>query len=609
MVTWRRGVFVAAALASAGCTGQIEGPAVGGPGTPGTNTGPNGTPSQGSGAGKAVGSTGGNTGSGGNGSGASSSSSGGNTSNNGTSGSTSDPGNPVASRCVNGVPTTSQLSRLTHVEYDNTIRDLAGLTTQPSQMLAPDTTGSVDQRAWDGYQNAADTVSAAIVADPTARQKVLGCATGAADDTTCITQFVTTFGQKAFRRPLTTAEVTKFTSIYTNRATVTATGTADEAVQLILRSFLLSPSFLTKAETAEVQEDGKIALSSYEIATRLSYMIWSSAPDDALLDAAKNGALNDSAGVLKQAQRMVADPKARNMVSAFHTAYAKMGDGTRWVGYQREPKYYAGFNDASVAAASAETAKFFDYTVFDANGTFHDLLTSTVGFVNASLAPIYGITGGSYGTDLVKVDLDPATRPGVFTRAGFLSAYSLYDRSSPILRGAFLQKQVLCTDIGAPPPDAASTPVPNDPSLTTNRARTDAQTAGSACVGCHHEVINPTGFALEAFDAIGAVQSKEHDNGAPIDSTSSVPINDTQTVDVKGPADLMNAIANSREAQACYARRWVEYAYQRAATAQDYCTVETLSTKLTDSGYKVVDLIADLTQSQYFRYRAVEVTQ
>ena len=603
MFTWRRGVFVAAALVSAGCTGQIEGPAVGGPGT-GT-TGPNGNPSQGSGSGNAVGSSGGKTGSGGNGTSGSSSSSGGSTAGNGTSGSTSDPGNPATSRCTTGIPTTSQLPRLTHVEYDNTIRDLVGLTMQPSQMLAPDTTGSVDQRAWDGYQAAADAVSAAIVADPTARQKAVGCAT---DDMNCITQFVTTFGQKAFRRPLTTAEVTKFTSIYTNRATVTATGTLDEAVQLILRSFLLSPSFLTKAETNEVQEDGKIALSPYEIATRLSYMIWSSAPDDALLDAAKNGALKDSAGVLKEAQRMVADPKARSMVGAFHNAYAKMGEGTRWVGYQREPKYYANFSDASVTAASAETAKFFDYTVFDAKGTFHDLLTSTVGFVNSNLASVYGVSG-SFGADLVKTDLDPATRPGVFTRAGFLAAYSLFDRSSPILRGAFLQKQVLCTDIGAPPPDAASTPVPTDPNLKTNRARTDAQTSGDACVGCHHALINPTGFAMETFDAIGAVQVKEHDNGEPIDATATVPINDVETVDVKGPADLMNAIADSREAQACYARRWVEFAYQRAATAQDYCTVETLSTKLTDSGYKVVDLIADLTQSQYFRYRAVEVTK
>jgi hypothetical protein len=580
----------------------LEGPAVG--------TGPNGGPSQGSGAGKGTATGGSNTGA--TGSGASSNGSGGNGSSSGGSGGTSSSSgggsSVVASKCVSGIPGTSQLARLTKAEYDNTIRDLVGLNNQPSSMLAPDTTGSVDQRAWDGYQAAADAVSTSILADAAARQKALGCATTGGDDTACIQSFVSSFGARAFRRPLTTAETSKFVAMYTNRATLTATGSTDEAVALILRSFLLAPSFLTKAELTETAEGKLIALSPYEVATRLSYMIWASMPDQELFDAAKNGQLADQAGVLEQARRMVADPKARSMVASFHGAYAKMGEGTRWAGYNRDPKFYPKFSAAMVPMLSEETARFFDYTVFEAGGSFRDLLTSTVGFVNASLAPIYGVTG-SFGTDLVKVELDPATRPGVFTRAGFLTAYSLYDRSSPILRGAFLQKQVLCTDIGAPPPDAAMTPVPNDPGLVTNRDRTDAQTASSDCKGCHHTLINPTGFAMEAFDALGQFQTKEHDTGAAIDSTASVPINDTTLVDVKGPADLMNAIADSPEARACYARRWVEYAYQRAATAEDYCTVDTLAGKLTDSGYKVVDLIADLTQSQYFRYRAVEVTQ
>jgi len=602
MFTWRRGLFVAATLLT-GCTGTIEGPNLGtdGPGP--------GGPAQGSGAGKATGSGGSSTGA--TGSGASSNAAGGNGSSSGGSGSGSSSGggsSVAASKCVSGTPTTSQLARLTKAEYDNTIRDLVGLSSQPSSMLAPDTTGSVDQRAWDGYQAAADAVSSAVLGDAAARQKALGCATTGGDDTACIQSFVSSFGARAFRRPLTAAESAKFVAMYTNRATLTATGTTDEAVQLILRSFLLAPSFLTKAELTETAEGSLIKLDPYEVATRLSYMIWSSMPDQELFDAAKNGALADQAGVLEQARRMVADPKARSMVGSFHGTYVKMGEGTRWAGYNRDAKYYPKFTAAMVPMLSEETARFFDYTVFEAGGSFKDLLTSTVGFVNASTAPIYGVSG-SFGNDLVKVELDPATRPGVFTRAGFLTAYSLYDRSSPILRGAFLQKQVLCTDIGAPPPNAATTPVPNDPSLVTNRARTDAQTAGSECKGCHHTLINPTGFALEAFDALGQIQTKEHDTGAAIDSTASVPISDTTMADVTGPADRMQAIADSPEARACYAKRWVEYAYQRAATPQDYCTVDTLATKLTDSDYKVVDLIADLSQSQYFRYRAVEVSQ
>jgi hypothetical protein len=511
--------------------------------------------------------------------------------------------------CNPGVPATTQLPRLTHVQYDNTVRDLVGLTqvggATPSTTLAPDTVGSVDQRAWDAYQSTAETLAAAIMADPAAKAKAIGCTT--ADDA-CATSFIQDFGQRAFRRPLTAAETAKFTGFYTNRATLTETGTFDEAVQLILKSFFRSPSFLTRAETSETPSGTNFALSGYEIATRLSYLIWSSMPDKTLTDAAAAGTLDTPAGILEQAKRMLADPsgKARGMVASFHQAYAKMGAGTRWADVSRDPTYYAGFTQDTMNAASQETEKLFDTIVFDNQGTFQDLLTTTSAFVNASTAPLYGLDPASYGTDLVPATLD-ATRPGIFTRAGFLTAYSLFNRSSPILRGAFVQKQVLCTELGSPPPDAASTPLPNDPSLVTNRQRTDAQTAGAACLGCHHGVVNPTGFALEGFDAVGKVQTAEHDTGAAIDTVSDVPIGGA-TVHVTGAADLMNAIADSPEGQKCYARRWVEFAYERPMNGQDACIVRDMGAKLTTGGYKVIDLIADLTQSETFRTRAVEVT-
>jgi hypothetical protein len=165
---------------------------------------------------------------------------------------------------------------------------------------------------------------------------------------------------------------------------------------------------------------------------------------------------------------------------------------------------------------------------------------------------------------------------------------------------------VLCRDIGAPPDGAEGTALPTE-GLATNRERTDAQTAAAACAGCHHTIINPTGFAMEAFDAIGMHQTTEKDTGAAINTAASVLIGET-TVDVAGPADLMQAIAASQEAQTCYARRWVQFAYERAITSEDSCTVDNLATKLTQGGYTVLNLIADLTQSQSFRYRALEVS-
>jgi hypothetical protein len=487
------------------------------------------------------------------------------------------------------------------------VRDLLGVTVQPatmlppSSMLAPDTPGSVDQRAWDGYQSAAAALATQVMGDATAKGKVIPC-TPSGDGSACAQQFIQQFGRRAFRRPLTTEEVARFTLLYTNRATLTATGTFDEATQLILRAFLLSPSFLTRAEISETAEGSSFVLNGYEVASRLSYILWGSMPDETLFSAASAGSLATSAGILAQAQRMMQDPRARAKVSDFHQTYAHMGLGTRWEDIARDPAVYPAFNSAMTPLLSQETTRFFDYIVFDKGGSFHDLMTSPVGFVNATLAPLYGLDASKYGADLVAVNLDPAVRSGVFTRLGFLTSYSVYNRPSPILRGAFLQKEVLCTTIGAPPPDAQSTPLPA--TGTTNRERVTAQTSGAVCASCHSTLINPTGFALEGFDAIGAYQPMEA--GMPTNTSATVLIG-PNAVPVNGAVDLMTKIANSPEAQQCYTQKLLQFAFDRALTAQDTCTVQSLAANLTKPNYTVVSLITDLTQTQSFRYRAKEL--
>jgi len=254
-----------------------------------------------------------------------------------------------------------------------------------------------------------------------------------------------------------------------------------------------------------------------------------------------------------------------------------------------------------VPALQAETQRYFDYITFEQKGGLRDLLLSPVAFVTSTTAPLYGLDASKYNATLTQVNLDGASRPGIFTRAGFLAAYSQFDRSAPILRGAFIQKEVLCAQIGAPPADALSMAAPAVGN--TNRERDDAKTSPAACAGCHHTAINPTGFAFEGFDGIGRVQTME--GTATIDTTATVRIGAT-SVDVKGAADLMGKIADSPEAKSCYAKKWVQFAYDRALTSQDLCTVDTLVANLAKSDYRVVDLISDLTQTQSFRYRALE---
>jgi len=579
MKTWTRTVLLGVSLL-AGCEGSIG----------------NGKTSSGSGASSGSG-TGASTSSG---TGASIvSGTGGSAVTTGTAGSS---GTVDPTVCTPGVPATSQLARLTRAEYDKTTRDLLGIDVQPSSMLAPDTVGAVDQRAWDGYQTAADALATQVMANATAKAKVLPCTT---DSATCIQQFITTFGQRALRRPLTTTEVTRYTNLYTNRATLTQSGTFDQAVQAILKAFLMSPSFLTKAEISTATPSaGNYQLSSYEMASRLSYTLWGTMPDDTLMTAAAANKLLDPTDILAQAQRMLQDPKARAKVADFHTAYALQGDGTRWSEAAHDPTLFPAFKAAMVPELTQEAQKFFDYVTFDLKGSFQDLILKPVAFVNKDLAPIYGLNAASYGTDLTMVNLDATQRAGVFTHAGFLGSYSSYNRTSPILRGAFLEKQVLCRQIPAPPPGAGNTPLPT--TGNTNRDMVTAQTSGGDCVGCHGPIVNPPGFALEAYDSIGTWQTAEKSNGAAINTMADVMIG-SKTATVNGPVDLMNQIANSPEGQSCYAQRLVTFAYERELTSQDVCTVQTMAGKMTQPGYSIVSMLSDLTQTQSFRYRAKEL--
>lgn len=510
--------------------------------------------------------------------------------------------NAGAGLCAPGIPPTSQLPRLTNAQYESTVFDLVGVE-GTAAMLAPDTE-SVDQRAWDGYRVAAQTIAAEVMADPTLKARVVTCMPEG-DGAACAAQIIRSFGQRAFRRPLTDAEIMRFTKLYTDRAAITPTGSFDELSELLLRSFLLSPTFLLRAETAEVAAGRYLALSSYEVASRLSYMLLDTMPDDTLLAAAAQNALSTSDQIRAQAVRLLEqDPRARDKVKRFHDHYLHKGPGTRWAEYQRDASLFPAFKPELVALLAQETDRLLDHIVFDQGGSFRDIVTSPLAFVNAASAPLYGLDPSQYGTELVQVSLDAAQRPGVFTRAGFLASHSLVNRPSPILRGAFIQKDVLCSPIGSPPPGAEGTPLPEVSATASNRERVTAQTAATECAGCHHAIINPTGFVFEGFDALGGQQPTDQFSGAPVDSTASVVVG-AKTVNVTGPAELFEAIAGSPEANLCYARSWVQVAYARAITAEDSCVAEELSAKLTAGGYRILDLIADLTLAESFRHRAV----
>lgn len=501
------------------------------------------------------------------------------------------------------IPATTQLPRLTNAQYDNTIRDLTGLDTRPSTMLAPDSLGSMDARTWTGYWDAAISIAEQVMADDALRDDLVPCSSA---DEACANQFITEFGSRAYRRPLTAEEISRYQNFYTRRDELTEHGTFDEAVQLMLEVFLMSPSFLMRTELAAIPVGygPYFALSGFELATRLSYMLWNSMPDEDLFAAATEGRLDTPESIRQEAQRMLQDPRARGPVAEFHREYMQMGPGSRWAAIAPDPDRFPNFDPALVPLMVEETERVFDHVVFEQGGSFADLLTTPVGFLNAELAPLYGVDPDGFGSSLSLVEYDPEVRPGVFTRAGFLAAHAWPERTSPIRRGAFLESKVLCTETGSHPDGVQTYPLVNSASLVTNRDKVDAQTADPACAGCHYPFINPPGYALEGFDTVGAVQTTDNDQGVPVDTTASVYVGGV-TVDVGNARDLMAAIATSPQAMTCYAQKLVAHAYERPANVDDRCVVEQLAAELAQ-GEPVLNLVADLTQTDSFRYRQPE---
>ena len=576
-------VFFAAALAG-GCTGTIGN----------VNSG-SGGPSQGSGgAGNTVASGSGGAGSG--------------------SVITGAAGGGVSFCQTRGVAVTSQVPRLTNAQYDRVVNDLLGVQTlkasnnvQPSTILATDQDGGLTDLGWSSYQSVADMIATQVMADATLKKNFMKC-TPAGDGKACLHDTIIQFGRKAFRRPLTTDEVARFDKLVTDGPTITATGAVDEIAATLLYAFLVSPSFITRGEANETADgSGNYQLSSHEVAQRLSFMLWGSIPDDALNTAADSNQLATPAQILQQAQRMLTSDKARLKIADFHRSYILMGPNTRWDNINKDATIFTSFSPAMVPTLMGETEKFFDAVAMVKKGTFQDLFLSPVAFVNATTAPLYGLSASGFTNDYKETNLDATQRPGFLTRVGFLNAYAFYNRTSPIHRGAFIMKQVLGTPIATPPPGAEATALPAaSADLNTNRKQVDAQTTGGVCESCHHGFINPAGFAMEAFDAVGNWQTKEKSTGAAIDTASDIVIDGVVT-HINGPADLMQKIAASPMAQHRYAERLTSFMFERDGEALDCGTVNDLAAKIAPGGYTLQSLITDLTQTPQFRTRAAGV--
>jgi hypothetical protein len=378
-------------------------------------------------------------------------------------------------------------------------------------------------------------------------QALLGC--DPALGFTCAQQFVEQFGARAFRRPLSEQELVDFSVFYNE-----APGNTDlrAGTELTLQLMLQSPQFLYRLE---IPGEGVVPpgpgeyarLDSYEIASRLSYFLWSSMPDAELFAAAAGNALSNSAQIEAQARRMLADDRAKDAFLHFHE---------QWFDLARVDKVSKlpedNFDDTLRAAAKQEARRFVEHVMFDEHGTLADLLTSNRTFVNDRLAEIYGVMPPPPG-DWVEVELDPTRRAGFMTQVAFLAGHGHPLNPSPVLRGVYGLKDLLCWPLGAPPPVAEAMQIPEGSPDMTNRETYEALTAADECNACHQH-INPIGFAFEHYDTLG--RWRDLDNGQPVDASGHF-----QDASFNGAADLMNQLVGRADVHRCVSRKWLRFAY------------------------------------------------
>lgn len=502
-----------------------------------------------------------------------------------------------------------RFARLTHTQWENSVRDLllldapSGLSsTFPSDARSAgflfdnhEVALETDQVLSQAYASAAETLAARLVTD--ARRLARLVPAGSNSERERARNFVASFGERAFRRPLEPVEVERWLELYDAGVNLYDDATGFNAgIRVLIEAFLQSPNFLYRVEGSTLPVGASIPLSDWEVGQRLSYLLVNSTPDDELLATARAGGLSTPEDVRGQARRLLRSPAARPAIVGFHDQLLEF---EKFDGIAPSPIFYPGLPLSFAEDVLASGRAFIEDLAFSEFGSFADLMTSPSAFVNAELAEVYGVQG-NFGASLVKVALPADERRGFLNQVGFLAANSTSVNPDPIHRGVFIAKRVLCLQIAAPPDG-----VPPLPPITqgTNRevVKNHTETNG-VCQGCHQNLINPFGFPFENYDASGAYRTR--DNGFPVDASAS-PIIDGEPVEVANSVELAEALAKSRQAHECFASHLVEYAFGRPRTRLDQGLIDDLTTASLD-GAAIVQLLIDITSSPAFMTRSTE---
>jgi hypothetical protein len=458
-------------------------------------------------------------------------------------------------------PSPRLLRQLTLSEYRDTVADLLRITNPDTTSIPPDvavrgfttnaTGGGIDKNNVDRYESTGSALADRAVAESYAA--LVPCQT---QDMACAGTFIDKFGTRAFRRPVTPEEKTRYLALFDAGLTG---GDFKVGVALTINAMLISPHFLMRSELGEDKGGGKFVLTPYEIASALSYTYSGTMPDDLLFASAQSGALATKKEIETQVRRMLLTPRGRARVATFAS---ELVEASRSFVATKDATLFPMLKDAAAATAivnamKAEQDAFITNIVFDSTKKFPELFSADYTFVNDRLAAFYGLPAPGTGEKMAKVTL-PAGSPrgGLLTMGMFLFGHARADQSSPTQRGHTIRANIFCTEV-PPPPDGVDATVKAGPPAQTGRQQIEALTGSGICNACH-SLMNPIGFALEGFDAAAQIRTTDH--GQPIDATGAINGIGSAPITFNGAKELSAIVAKSEVAQACIASTFYRFA-------------------------------------------------
>jgi len=458
------------------------------------------------------------------------------------------------------------------------------------QLINANTARSYDRDLGVDWEKIEGPTNMANAAQTAFRNSFFACDPTKTSVDDCATQILQPFARKAYRRAVTMDEITPLVALVH-----TAMDQGDDfqtGIRLALRRILTSADFLFKVETDASPSDlTPHPLNPFELATRLSYFLWASTPDDELLSEAESGHLSDPAVLEMQARRMLDDQKAAALVDVFAAQWFRVR------AFQLStpsstvfPEFDAPLRDAM----TQETLLFLQSFLFEDHSGL-DLLDANYTYLNDTLATHYGVTGVS-GSAMQKVTLTTTQRGGLLTQGSVLTVTSQPNRTSPVRRGKWVLDNILCQPPPPPPPNVPAIPSDGMVAGATLRQLTEEHRANPVCNGCHIQM-DPIGYAMEHYDGVG--HWRDQDNGQPIDATGSLP----SGANFDGAQQLAQVLKADPRFTTCMSKKMLTYALGRELTPPDDCLVNALTQQQAANGYRLSELAVAVVKSPAFRNR------